>query len=122
MVPFFFGVPSMFNVFELLERWSSTAASVVDRYSRKNRDTKTMSLFDDEGNASKWITIGGEPGADGKRHGGHPVKVSKDGTMLTGHFAGKKLDEAFGDKKPEGNSSEKPDSSGFKPKLLDEPK
>lgn len=69
---------------------------ILDRYmARRAQKSKSPELFGDDGNA-RWITIGGQPGADGKKHGGHPVKVSGDGTMLSGKFAVKTLDEAFG--------------------------
>lgn len=76
---------------------------VVDRYmARRGQKSKSPELFDNEGNA-RWITIGAEPGADGKNHGGHPVKISGDGKMLTGKFAGQTLGQAFGKKQ---NTSE----------------
>lgn len=83
----------------VLSAWNSAtqsryqATGEVDRYGRVNRHSP--SLFGDDGNA-KWITIGGEPGPDGKKHGGHHVQIDKEGTMLTGKFAGQKLGEAFG--------------------------
>lgn len=46
----------------------------------------------------RWITIGGDTGADGHKHGGHPVKISKDGEIkagLGGKFNGRKIGEAF---------------------------
>jgi hypothetical protein len=64
--------------------------SKIDKYS-----------FND-GDGSRWITIGSEAGADGGMHGGHPVLIKKDGTILAGlggKFTGKKLDQAFGDNK-----------------------
>jgi len=78
---------------------------VVDRYmARRSQKSKSPELFDNEGNA-RWITIGAEPGADGKKHGGHPVKISDDGKMLTGKFAGQTLGQAFGGKDhPQDNS------------------
>jgi hypothetical protein len=79
----------------------------VDRYARSKANPHSPALFDDAGNA-RWITIGGDVGADGKKHGGHPVKITKDGTMLTGHFAGKKVDEAFGGKASEPSEPTEP--------------
>jgi hypothetical protein len=70
--------------------------SILDRYmARRVPKSKSPELFDSEGNA-RWITIGAEASADGKKHGGHPVKISGDGKMLTGKFAGKTMSEAFG--------------------------
>jgi hypothetical protein len=78
----------------VLARYGFNVAEFADHYA-KYRGEKTPSLFgDDEG--PSWITIGAQPGSDGKNRGGHPVKISDEGKMLTGHFAGMSLADAFG--------------------------
>jgi hypothetical protein len=59
----------------------------------------------------RWITIGSEPGVDGKNHGGYPVKIDGDGRMLTGKFAGKTFDEAFEEPKKKRHFSRREDGT-----------
>ena len=86
----------------------------MERYAAKKSKGASPELFGDEGQA-KWVQIGGEPGADGHKHGGHPVKIGKDGKMLTGAFAGKTMDEAFGKKDHvvDANKKVEPSSDGL---------
>ena len=63
------------------------------------------------GTGERWITIGSEPGADGKNHGGYPVKIDGDGRMLTGKFAGKTFDEAFEEPKKKRHFSRREDGT-----------
>jgi hypothetical protein len=78
----------------VLARYGFNVAEFADHYA-KYRGEKTPSLFANDDGPS-WITIGAQPGSDGRKTGGHPVKISDEGKMLTGHFAGMSLADAFG--------------------------
>ena len=78
----------------VLARYGFNVAEFADHYA-KYRGEKTPNLFGDDDGPS-WVTIGAQPGSDGKKTGGHPVKISDEGKMLTGHFAGMSLADAFG--------------------------
>lgn len=69
--------------------------ALIERYSKN----------DDLGEG-RWITVGAEEGADGKKVGGQPVFISEDGKIkagMGGKFDGQKIGEAFG-KKGEGKA------------------
>ncbi len=63
-------------------------------------DAIQYSASGDEGSKTGWVTIGGAAGADGKRHGGVPVKIS-GGKIVSGpaRLRGKTL-ASFGKDKP----------------------
>lgn len=86
-----------------LQALHADVLETVEKYGRKPGKGQTEFT---------WKTIGGEMGADGKRHGGHPVAIDSKGVMQSGAFRGKTMGEAFGGKS---NSPEKPDSSKPKP-------
>lgn len=63
-------------------------------------DAIQYSTSGDDGSKTGWVTIGGVRGADGKKHGGVPVKIS-GGKIVSGpaRLRGKKL-SSFGKDKP----------------------
>lgn len=78
-----------------------TAEFILDRYTAKKNESEGL----------RWVTIGSDTGADGKRHGGHPVLIDNEGRMHSGPFAGKTFDEAFQKPDTEPTPSPKPKSS-----------
>ena len=50
---------------------------------------------------TRWVTIGAEVGGDGKKHGGHPVLIDREGRMQSGPFAGQTFSEAFPKRPPQ---------------------
>ena len=96
------------DLFALTLRYAMESDLAIERYA-KYKGEKTPSLFGDDDKPS-WITVGAHD-----HHGGHPVQIEKKtGKMITGHFAGMTLAEAFGPvgkkhvedhKKPDGIAS-----------------
>jgi hypothetical protein len=66
------------------------------------REERTPMLFARGDAGGRWITIGGNKGEDGKRHGGSPVYVV-NGRITKGHpgLTGKRIDAIGADSDPE---------------------
>lgn len=87
-----------------------------DRYARRKHDQRQGLLFDMPGQQylpgigpGRWVTIGGDKGPDGRRHGGRPVFIGADGEMKTGKFAGMTPEEAFKGHKEKSRNRESED-------------